>query len=139
MVWRVVYSAYNIPPPTNITNMFNSWLRQKLEFALEFQLFLLRYEIVEIILYLIGQETFTFCSLSIWLLTGFSNRRSSFRRITGILWLGYTWLLVVAQDIFSRASWQHISRLRNALLYYVVIFLLVDSCFNLIWSVMCKL
>jgi hypothetical protein len=26
IVWRMVYFTYNIPPPTNITNMFSNWL-----------------------------------------------------------------------------------------------------------------
>ena len=26
LVWRVVFSTYNIPPPTNIINMFKNWL-----------------------------------------------------------------------------------------------------------------
>ena len=26
IIWRIVYCAYNIPPPTNITNMFGKWL-----------------------------------------------------------------------------------------------------------------
>jgi hypothetical protein len=27
IVWRVVYFAYNIPPASNITNMFGNWLK----------------------------------------------------------------------------------------------------------------
>jgi hypothetical protein len=26
IVWRMVYFTFNIPPPTNITNMFSNWL-----------------------------------------------------------------------------------------------------------------
>jgi hypothetical protein len=26
IVWRMIYFTYNIPPPTNITNMFGNWL-----------------------------------------------------------------------------------------------------------------
>jgi hypothetical protein len=26
IIWRMVYFAYNIPPPSNITNMFGNWL-----------------------------------------------------------------------------------------------------------------
>jgi hypothetical protein len=26
LIWRMVYFAYNIPPPANITNMFGNWL-----------------------------------------------------------------------------------------------------------------
>jgi hypothetical protein len=26
IVWRIVFSTYNIPPPTNIKNMFGNWL-----------------------------------------------------------------------------------------------------------------
>jgi hypothetical protein len=26
IVWRMVYLTYNIPPPSNITNMFGNWL-----------------------------------------------------------------------------------------------------------------
>jgi fructose-specific phosphotransferase system IIC component len=28
IIWRIVYFSYNIPPPTNITNMFNNWLNE---------------------------------------------------------------------------------------------------------------
>jgi hypothetical protein len=28
IVWRMVYFTYNIPPPTNITNMFGNWLNR---------------------------------------------------------------------------------------------------------------
>jgi len=27
LIWRVVFCTYNIPPPTNVTNMFGNWLR----------------------------------------------------------------------------------------------------------------
>jgi hypothetical protein len=26
LIWRVVFAAYNIPPPSNITNLFGNWL-----------------------------------------------------------------------------------------------------------------
>ena len=26
IIWRIVYFTYDIPPPTNITNMFGNWL-----------------------------------------------------------------------------------------------------------------
>jgi hypothetical protein len=26
MVWRIIYLSYNIPPPSNVTNMFGNWL-----------------------------------------------------------------------------------------------------------------
>jgi hypothetical protein len=26
VVWRIIYSTYNIPPPTNVKNMFGNWL-----------------------------------------------------------------------------------------------------------------
>jgi hypothetical protein len=26
IIWRMIYFTYNIPPPTNITNMFGNWL-----------------------------------------------------------------------------------------------------------------
>jgi hypothetical protein len=26
MIWRMIYFAYNIPPPTNVSNMFGNWL-----------------------------------------------------------------------------------------------------------------
>jgi hypothetical protein len=26
IIWRMIFFAYNIPPPTNITNMFGNWL-----------------------------------------------------------------------------------------------------------------
>ena len=26
LVWRIVFCTYNIPPPSNITNMFGNWL-----------------------------------------------------------------------------------------------------------------
>ena len=26
LIWRVVFTTYNIPPPTNIKNMFGNWL-----------------------------------------------------------------------------------------------------------------
>ena len=28
IVWAIVYSTYNIPPLTNITNMFGNWLNE---------------------------------------------------------------------------------------------------------------
>jgi hypothetical protein len=26
IIWRMIYFTYNLPPPTNITNMFGNWL-----------------------------------------------------------------------------------------------------------------
>jgi hypothetical protein len=26
LVWRIIFAKYDIPPPTNITNMFGNWL-----------------------------------------------------------------------------------------------------------------
>jgi fructose-specific phosphotransferase system IIC component len=26
LIWQVVFAAYNIPPPSNITNLFGNWL-----------------------------------------------------------------------------------------------------------------
>jgi hypothetical protein len=26
MAWRIVYTTFNIPPPTNVTNTFGNWL-----------------------------------------------------------------------------------------------------------------
>jgi hypothetical protein len=26
MIWRIVYTTFNIPPPSNITNLFGCWL-----------------------------------------------------------------------------------------------------------------
>jgi hypothetical protein len=26
IIWRMLFFTYNIPPPTNITNMFGNWL-----------------------------------------------------------------------------------------------------------------
>jgi hypothetical protein len=27
LIWRTVNFAYNLPPPTNVTNMFGNWLK----------------------------------------------------------------------------------------------------------------
>ena len=50
-----------------------------------------------------------------------------------------TRFLMVGQDNFSRASWQHIYHIRDVKMLYVVLFLMVDLCLNLMLSVICKL
>ena len=29
IIWRMIFFTYNMPPPTNITNMFGNWLNQQ--------------------------------------------------------------------------------------------------------------
>jgi hypothetical protein len=44
LIWPVIFAAYNIPPPSNVTNMFGNWLNGtdkliKLGFVLVFRFY----------------------------------------------------------------------------------------------------
>lgn len=65
LVWRIIFATYDIPPPTNITNMFRNWLngidnKTKAKFVLAFQLYVGQYEIVEMILCSTGRTLLIF-------------------------------------------------------------------------------
>ena len=65
LIWRVVFCSYNIPPPSNISNMFGNWLngvdkRTNARIHIGLGLF----GIVEIIWFFTEQKTFMSCRLS---------------------------------------------------------------------------
>jgi hypothetical protein len=88
----MVYFTYNIPPPTNITNMFGNWLNgvdktDKARIHIGSLLYVGLSGLVEIILYLINMWILIFCRLSVWLRIGYSYGPCFSQRISGSLWL----------------------------------------------------
>ena len=86
LIWCVVFSTYNIPPLTNIKNMFGNWLNsidKKTKariLVLAFQLSVGPFGIVETIRFLTDLQIFISCSLFIWQHIGYNFGRISYPR-----------------------------------------------------------
>ena len=101
LIWWVVFCTYNIPPPTNVTNLFGNWLQgwikiPKIGFVQTCQLFVGLFEIVGMTLFLTGKTIFMFYRLFVRRCTGFSYGLSYYPRTSGTLqWLdarnSYRW------------------------------------------------
>jgi hypothetical protein len=121
MIWRIIYLSYNIPPPSNVTNMFGNWLngvaktdKQKIRFgvsAICWSIWTSRNDLV------FNKNTGT-------------NFLQVIRRAAHWIqqWVfllplelredmvtGCNRMLVVAQDCFFQATgWRHLNRIANA-------------------------
>ena len=92
LVWRIVFSTYNIPPPTNITNMFGNWLngidkntKARIRIgvsALVWSIWNCRNNIV-----FNRKDSTNFCRLFIWRSTGYSYVVLCYQRISESSWL----------------------------------------------------
>jgi hypothetical protein len=70
MIWRIIYMAFNIPPPSNITNMFGNWLngvakKTKLTLDLVCALYFGQFGMYVTIISLIEKAFHHFCRLSL--------------------------------------------------------------------------
>jgi hypothetical protein len=121
ILWRLVYFAYNLPPPTSISNMFGNWLngvenrdRARIRIgvsALCWSLWISRNNIVfhkqngTNFLQVIRLATHW---IHLWAYLLPDNQREAMDT-------GCNRLLTVAHDFFFRATgWRHISRIKNA-------------------------
>jgi hypothetical protein len=92
IIWCMVYFMYNLPPPTNITNMFDNWLngipknaRARIRIvvsALCWSIWTCRNNII-----FHNQKDSIFCKLFVWLRHGFIYGPNSSSWISGNLWL----------------------------------------------------
>jgi hypothetical protein len=119
IIWRIVYFAYNLPPPSSITNMFGNWLygvdktskcririgvsalcwaiwrcRNNVVFHNDKSFNVL--QVIHMIIHWVQQ----------WALLLPPQQRDA-------MGTGCNLLRTVAQDILFQAGWQHISRLQD--------------------------
>jgi hypothetical protein len=121
IVWRMMYLAYNIPPPANITNMFGRWLngvrkedKQKIRIgvsALCWAIWRTRNDFIfnnqygTNFLQVIRRAAH---SIQQWVLLLPLDQREA-------MVIGCNRMLAVAQDFFFQATgWRHHNRLANA-------------------------
>ena len=120
IIWSVVYSTYNISPPANITNMFGNWLNgiDKLTkaririgvAAICWSIRNCRNNVVfnrSKIFHILQVINMAAHWIQLWAYLLLSDQRE-------FIVTGCTRLLMVAQDIFGGASWQHINRIKDA-------------------------
>jgi hypothetical protein len=120
IIWRIVFFAYDLPPPANVTNMFGNWLNgvdKKVKAYIRIGVSALCWSIwrcrnnimfnraknlniLQVIHMLVHW-------VQLWALLLPQSQRDAMDT-------GCRWLLMVARDILSRAGWQHISRLEDA-------------------------
>ena len=91
LVWRVVFCTYNIPPPTNVTNMFGNWLNgmdTKTKDRIRIGVSAICWSIWNYRnnLFLTGNKLFMSYRLSIWRCTGSSYGLSCCLWTSGTLW-----------------------------------------------------
>ena len=123
-MWSVVYSTYNIPPQTNITNMFGNWLSgiDKLtKGRIHIGVAAICWSIWNCTNNIVFNKKIILCRLSIWRPTGFGPGLTYSRQISGSLWLldvhGSWWSLRISSAGF-RGS--------------ILIALRISSCYMLI-------
>ena len=117
LVWRVVFCTYNIPPPTNVSNMFGNWLNgvdKKTKARIHIGVSAICWSIWNCRNNLVFNRQNTFHVLQVihmtvhwiqlWAFLLPSDQRE-------LMVAGCTRLMQVAQDFFSRRTWQHLSRL----------------------------
>lgn len=120
LIWRTVNFTYDLPPPTNITNMFGNWLNGVDKFnkdririgvsALCWSIWRCRNDII-----FNNIKSFNFLQVihmvahwvQQWALLLPQDQRDTMAT-------GCRRLLMVAQDISNLATWQHTSRLQDA-------------------------
>jgi hypothetical protein len=86
LIWRVVHFTFNMPPPTNIKNMFGNWLNGIDKFA-KARIRIGVCGTTGMTLYLTMQTALPFCRLSTELHTGSTHGRSFFQRTSGDKWI----------------------------------------------------
>jgi hypothetical protein len=121
LLWRMVFFAFDLPPPANITNMFGNWLngvdkktkdripigvsafcwsiwscRNKIVFNSSTTFNIM--QVVHMVVHWVQQQ---------WALLLPQDQRA-------FMDTGCNHLPTVAQDILSQAGWSHISRLEDA-------------------------
>ena len=117
LVWRVVFCTYNIPPPTNATNMFGNWLcgmDKKIKDRIHIGVSAICWSIWNCRNNLVFSRKDTFHVLQVihmavhwiqlWAFLLPSNQRD-------LMMAGCTRLLLVAREFFSWDTWQHTSLL----------------------------
>jgi hypothetical protein len=102
VIWCMTYFTYNLPPPTNITNMFGYWLNgvlKDVKARIRIGISVVCWSILACCNNIIfnKQKDTNFCSLFNWLRTGFIYGPTSSLWISGSIWLlvatGYCRLL----------------------------------------------
>ena len=119
IIWTIVYSTYNITPPTNITNMFGNWLNgvdKQTKARIRIGVSAICWAIWNCRNNLIFNRARNFHVMQVinmaahwiqlWAFLLPSDQRE-------LMATGCSRLLMVARDIFSRASWQHINRITH--------------------------
>ena len=118
LIWRVVFCTYNIPPPTNVTNMFENWLNgmhKKTKDRICIGVSAICWSIWNCRNNLVFNRKDNFHVLQIihmtahWIQLWAFLLRSDQRDLMAT---SCTRLLSVAPDIFSRHTWQHIKQLQ---------------------------
>jgi hypothetical protein len=117
LVWRVVFCTYNIPPPSNVTNMFGNWLNgvdKKTKARIRIGVSAICWSLWKCRNNLVFNRKENFHVLQVihmathwiqlWAFLLPSDQRE-------LMVARCSRLLLVAQDFFSRHTWQHISRL----------------------------
>ena len=117
LVWRVVFCTYNIPPPTNVSNMFGNWLNgvdNKTKARIRIGVSAICWSIWNCMNNLVFNKKDIFHVLQVthmavhWIqLWAFLLPLDQWE----LMEAGCGRLLRVAQEFFSRHTWQHISRL----------------------------
>jgi hypothetical protein len=92
LVWRVVHFTYNIPPPTNVNNLFGNWLneidkKQRPKSEWGFVLWFGQFGIVEMMLCLTEMPNQMFCMLSTERPLQSTCCLTSYHRSIGDLWI----------------------------------------------------
>jgi hypothetical protein len=117
IIWRMIYFAFNIPPPTNITNMFGNWLNgvdkgNKCRIrigvsALCWAIWKRRNDII------FNKSKGTNFLQVIHLMVHWIQLWSCLLKPTlqESMATGCSRLLMVTQDFYNRAGWRHIRRL----------------------------
>jgi hypothetical protein len=120
VLWQMVHFAYNLPPPTNISNMFGNWLngvekhaKERIRIgisALCWSIWRCRNDIV------FNKSTnFNFMQV-IHMMVHWAQQWAilSSQAQRDAMAIGCKQLLTIAQDTLYRAGWRHISRLKAA-------------------------
>jgi hypothetical protein len=92
IIWRMIYFTYNIPPPSNVTNMFGNWLNEvkkliRIIFKSIFRQYVGLSGLAGMILLLTNRREQFFCRLFSVQRIEYSYGGICFRRINGILWI----------------------------------------------------
>ena len=118
LIWRVVFCTYNITPPVSVSNMFGNWLNgvdKKTKARIRIGVSAICWSIWNCRNNLVFNRKTNFHVLQVihtavhWIQLWAFLLPSDQRQLMDT---GCTRLLLVAQEFFSRQSWQHIRRLQ---------------------------